>query len=138
MRTFYPSTAPNFHDTKAIAKAKWLQIERGEERSGRTPKSLFFPTNNLTQHDTKLSVIQKILHRRTDAIGVAITFSLVTAFDGSYVELGWVSQGGGADAGYVVYRDAIPLVYLGSTSTGYIDNTVESGETYDYFVLFHL
>lgn len=58
--TVYATTFPGWHDTKAIAKAKWNQQLQSPSaaRAGMIAEP---PTTDLKFHDTKLVVLQKIL-----------------------------------------------------------------------------
>lgn len=58
--TIYETTLPGWHDTKAIAKAKWNQQLQSPSttRAGMIAEP---PTTENKFHDTKLVVLQKIL-----------------------------------------------------------------------------
>lgn len=60
MRTVYSTTRATWHDTKAIAKAKWNQQLQSPSaaRAGMIAEP---PRTENTFHDTRLVVLQKII-----------------------------------------------------------------------------
>jgi len=72
MKTIYSTTCPRFHDTKAIAKAKWNQILNQGASPTRISGSMFYDNVAVTFHDTKLSVLQKILQKECDDPSVVV------------------------------------------------------------------
>lgn len=140
MKTYYHRTSPGFWDTVAIAKEKLLQVQRGQVEPGRYSGTIYFPDIHLNFHDTKLSVIQKLLYSNgnTVAPGVEIAVTAVVAFDGTYVDLSW-STPAGAAAGdtYTIYRDDVPIAEPNYPEITYRDNDVDPGETYVYRLFFN-
>lgn len=138
MKTLYSTTCPAWHDTKAISKAKWLQVETVGASSHRTDRSVTYSNPDTDSYDTKNMVLGKILQANCDAASVEIDFSAVTNFDGSEVTLSWSTPGGAAvGSGYVIYRDGVAIAYPSFGDTSYVDTTVESGETYTYSIRFY-
>jgi hypothetical protein len=72
MRTIYSSTCPRFTDTKAISKAKWNQILTTGATPTRISGSVYYDNTALTFHDTKASILQKILQAECDDPGVIV------------------------------------------------------------------
>lgn len=140
MRTVYSSTCPHYHDTRAISKGKWAQIQSGDVASHRTGKSVVYSQPYPTTDDTQNIVLGKILQSHCDAPAtMEVEVSAVTNFDGSEVTLSWTAPAGSypATAGYAVYRNGALLANVPFGTNTYVDTTVVSGQTYTYSVLFH-
>lgn len=58
--TVYATTLPGWHDTRAIAKAKWNQ-QLAAPSAARAGMIAEPPTTDNKFHDTRLVVLQKIL-----------------------------------------------------------------------------
>lgn len=141
MRVVYSSTCPAYHDTLAISKAKWAQIESGDARSHRNQKSVLYSSPNPDTHDTKNIVVGKILQSHCDEASTqeVDNFLAIANFNGTEVVLSWDAVSGSypATAGYSVYRNDILLANVAFGTNSYTDTAVVSGETYTYSVLFH-
>lgn len=63
MRANYSTTQPRKYDTKAIAKAKWLQALNDGGSDDGSGAIIYSDTEN-RWHDTKLITLQKILQQQ--------------------------------------------------------------------------